>query len=163
MINGIIYKEEKKQEFNTLSFFLMIYSCPISLNRSDSTIARLNAFYITILLIVFFFTQTLFFLTVILLEYFFKIKNCGQFAPISALSLLTQKIFKLPKKLIDDEPKKFARYLGFAMSIILLIFSLNNLSIGVIIINIIFLFCTTLEASIDYCIGCKFYNLLFSK
>ena len=103
-----------------------------------------------------------------------KFQNFPNSYPLIILSLLTYgflarvssgpKISPLAllvtKKLVAGPPKRFAQLIGLIMSglaLILFIFSLEEVSMIIITILIIFTF---LESFLGFCAGCKVFNIL---
>ena len=83
---------------------------------------------------------------------------------ISPLALLVTKVIvpniNIKEKLVAGPPKRFAQLIGLIMSglaLILFIFSLEEVSMIIITILIIFTF---LEFFLGFCAGCKVFNIL---
>lgn len=120
---------------------------------------RLTAFLVFILTIIYIKTNFIFIPFFLLID--FAIRGFG-FGKWSILGLIAERlvnILKLEQKPIYFPPKQFAAQVGFIFSLLLLIF--NIVEINSIIISIILLICTGLEAFANFCVGCYVYNFYY--
>ena len=134
-------------------------ACPISFEpRIDSTVLRINSlFYLLALWSSFFFEEPYILIPLIII---FISKN---FNPKfdCLLDLFSKKMVSalhLKSNMIDPSPKKLANAMGLAMSSVVFTLALLESDLNIFpftMLSIAFI----LEASLDYCIGCKIYGL----
>jgi len=132
--------------------------CPISKDRVNEQITRINA-ALGILLIVFGFAFNLPLLFIFLLiDFFIRAFTKITFSPISYISNSIANTLNLKEKRIDKAPKIFAARLGFFIILattLLYIFSFNT---AALVVAGIFIFFATLEFALAICVGCILYT-----
>ncbi len=132
--------------------------CPISKERINEQITRLNAF-LGILLIVLGFAFNLPLLFVFLLiDFFIRAFTSISFSPVSYLSHRVVNCLHLREKKIDKAPKIFAARLGFAFVLATVLFFFFNLKTAAFVTAGIFVFFATLEFALAVCVGCILYT-----
>ncbi len=138
----------------------MSQSCPISFYKVDSIITRINAVYITLLIIIFLLTSSTLILFLLIYDFTIRLYNLKNFSFIYQLSKLTQKIFQFKSHLVDGAAKRLATYFGLSFIVLLLLTSWLHMQIILYIVATVFLACTSLEILFNYCIGCKIYFII---
>ncbi|SFV71676.1 hypothetical protein MNB_SV-13-2118 [hydrothermal vent metagenome] len=135
----------------------MPQACPISFYRIDTNSVRLIALQVTLLSLAFLLTHEIIFALILLFDFSIRTLRLAQFSPLHKISTFILQTFKVTAKLSDEAPKRFALYLGFMASFLLLFSSLGGFILFSTSITIILLVCALLETLFDYCIGCKIY------
>ena len=138
----------------------MTQSCPISFNRVDANLVRIIAVQVIAIALLLLFTQELIFALILFFDFsvrILKLKHLSIFAHVAHFSI---KYFQLEPKLCDEAPKRFALYLGVIIIVLFTLLYFFKLIILASILVSILLLCAFLEATLDYCIGCKIYHLL---
>ena len=132
-------------------------ACPISKNKIDSNIPRINGFITLIVIFLGVFNQIFWILLTI--DFFLR-SFTMKYSPISNFSKLILNKLNMSGKAIDAAPKKFAVRIGFMMSIILITISLLGFYTFSIYFSIFFSIPVFLETFFGYCLGCQIYSIL---
>ena len=140
--------------------FSLTQSCPISFNRVDANFVRIIAAQVISIALLLIFTQELIFALILFIDFSARILNLKQFSILAYVSQLIIKHFKIKAQFCDEAPKRFALYLGIIIITIFTLLYFFQFNIMASIVVSILLFCAFLEATFDYCIGCKIYHLL---
>jgi len=138
----------------------MTQSCPISFNRIDTHLVRLVAVQVILISILLLWTNNIAFALLLLFDFSIRTVNIKKLSPFVSVAKFIISTFQISPKLCDEAPKRFALYLGLGIIgffTLLLLFSFTKIATIMIITLII---CAGLEASFDYCIGCKIYHYL---
>jgi len=134
--------------------------CPISENKINERVARVNAIFGVILLLGFAFTQSIFF--VVFLSFDFLLRS-SEYSKFSLIGISSRNIINhLPVKpnFINAGPKIFAARIGLAISVLIILsflLSLNGLTIILATILGTFSF---LEGALGFCVACQIYPYL---
>jgi hypothetical protein len=84
----------------------------------------------------------------------------SKFSPFQIIAEFILNGWGIAPKLCDESPKRFALYLGLAISLVLVILFSAGLELIATFLAIILLICALLETAFDFCIGCKIYYSL---
>ena len=135
--------------------------CPISNNRIDENIARLNAAQTVVLLVLFLLSFNL--IPIFLLIVDFVLRSSGQsaYSPLAIVSKKLHKILKLKSKPVNAGPKIFACSVGVVFSVIVAL-SASLAFVGfAFVVASIFAICAFLEAAFSFCIACRIYPFVY--
>ncbi len=135
-------------------------ACPISYKQIDGTIARINAFFITLSVVIFLYTSLSIVTYILTIDFFIRLYINKKFSPIFNLSKITKKILNLRTNLTETAPKRLAAYFGLFFSIFISVESTLGLYETAYITSLILLFCSSLELFFNYCLGCKIYYII---
>jgi len=131
--------------------------CPISKNKIDGNVARVNG-VITLVIIAIGVFNSIFW--ILLTIDFFLRSFIIKYSPIANISKLLLNYLKTTPSPIDAAPKMFAARIGFMMSIVLIAVSLSGYYTASIYFAIFFSIPVFLEAFLGYCLGCQIYSVL---
>ncbi len=134
--------------------------CPISEERINEQVTRLNAFFGILLVIAGFVFNTVFFFVLLLADFYIRAFTKAKFSPISYLSHSMVNALNLNKKSIDKAPKIFAARIGFLMTLaiaLLFVFQLNTVAF---VVAGILVFFAALEFALAICMGCIIYSYI---
>ena len=134
--------------------------CPISDQRINEHITRLNAFFAIATVVLAFVFNSVLLLIFIMADFFIRAFTEIKFSPISFVSHYLSNALSLPVKLIDKAPKVFAARLGFLMTLIITALFSLNMSIAAVIIASLLVFFASLEFFFAICVGCLIYTYL---
>lgn len=134
-------------------------SCPISLLRVDTNVARISAFYVGLFLLLFLITHTLFIPLFLVGDFAIRLFGKKEFSPIYFLALFTKKQLKLSTKMVDAAPKRLAMLFGLVFVIAITFASLFHAVVVTYILSIVLFACIVLEVAFSYCLGCEIYHL----
>jgi len=133
-------------------------TCPISKDRVNEQITRINA-SLGILLIVFGFVFNLPLLFIFLLiDFFIRAFTKITFSPISYISNSIANTLNLKEKRIDKAPKIFAARLGFFIILATTVLYFFSFKITALVVAGVFVFFATLEFVLAICVGCILYT-----
>lgn len=131
--------------------------CPITDQRINEQVARLNAvvtFVLAVSFIIFNFWPGLLFLMIdFIIRGFFD----GRYSPLSSVNKQIAKQLNLKVKMINAGPKIFAAQVGGTLSALALLTSLLDCSVFCIAAAGILAFFSLLEAAFSYCVACQLY------
>jgi hypothetical protein len=134
--------------------------CPISNNQINERVARINAAFTVLLLLLFGSAGQWFIPAFLAADFFMRSGNLSRFSPVGYSSRNIVKLLSLEELLINAGPKIFAARIGFIFSLLILFASLaelNTIAFGFAIVLGLFSF---LEAAFGICVACKIYPFL---
>jgi hypothetical protein len=134
--------------------------CPISNEKINERISRLNALLGILLLVSGFVLNSSLFFIFLLADFYIRGFTKMKHSPLSYLSHRLANALKLEKKDIDKAPKVFAARLGFMMTLVVVILSLTGLSTAALVVGVILVFFSTLEFALAICVGCIIYTYM---
>jgi hypothetical protein len=131
--------------------------CPISENYIDENIARLNA-SITLLIVLFFlFTPFKWIIFLALIDFLLRRVLDGRYSYISWISRFTTGALGLKKISINAGPKLFAANVGFALTVLMVLFYYTGITSVAYSLGGILAFFTILESFFNICAACILY------
>lgn len=134
--------------------------CPISNEKINEQITRLNAIIGILLIVAAFAFQLPVILFFLVADYFVRAFTKAKFSPISYLSHWLTNTLNLGEKAIDKAPKIFAARLAFLLILTITILSVSGLHSAALLIAGIYVFFATLEFALTICVGCIIYTYL---
>ncbi|HIC13041.1 MAG TPA: DUF4395 domain-containing protein [Sulfurimonas sp.] len=134
-------------------------SCPISLVSIDSNIARINAFYTGMLIVIYVLTPQVPILYFLILDFSTRLFYKREYSFLFILSSATKDILKLKSVKVDAAPKRLANYFGLIFAVLITLTALLKLTSIMYILVIVLLICVFLEVIFNYCLGCEIYYL----
>ncbi len=136
--------------------------CPISYNRTDNNLVRLNAAFTVLLLLAFFLTSKFVFILVLFADFMLRASGFAQYSLFAFLSKRIVRILNLKQKPVNAGPKIFAARIGVIFNISILLFLLLGLPSIAFSIASVFAFFAFLEAAFGFCLACKVYPFFYS-
>lgn len=134
--------------------------CPISDERINERVTRLNALLGILFLITGFATNSIFFFIFLSADFYVRAFTKTKFSPISYVSHQMANTLNLQKKSIDKAPKIFAARIGFLLTLAITVLFLLNFYTAAIIVGGILAFFASLEFALGICMGCVMYTYL---
>ena len=132
--------------------------CPISDQRVNEYVTRINALLTLILVVLAFALNSVFLLAFLMADFFIRAFTEIKFSPISYASYNVSNVLSLSVKMIDKAPKIFAARLGFLMTTVIAVLFILHLQILSMIVAGILIFFATLEFVFAICVGCMIYS-----
>lgn len=132
--------------------------CPISEQRVNEQVTRLNAMFAIGIVILAFVMNSVALFVFMMADFFIRAFTDLKFSPISFVSHSLSNALNLPVKMIDKAPKVFAARLGFLMTTVISALFVLNLSLASIIISGFLIFFASLEFVFAICVGCLIYT-----
>lgn len=136
----------------------MSYSCPVTFEKVDSNISRLSSFIVSLFVAYYLYSFNLYVLFFLFLDFFMRLFCQKRFSLIHLSSVGIKRIFRIKDKFSDGGAKKLAGMFGIFF--ILLLITLNQYEKISMVVGILFIICSLLDAAIDYCVGCKIYYII---
>ena len=134
--------------------------CPISNERINERMTRMNAMITILLVIAGFAFNSVIFYVFLMADFFirgFTRLNCS---PVSFTSRTLLNVLRLEGKPIDKAPKIFAARLGFIMTLVISVLFLLSFSLASLVVAGILVFFASLEFALGICVGCIIYTYL---
>ncbi len=134
--------------------------CPVDFVVINENKARLTAFFVLILGIIFLVTGLWIIIAFLIIDFFLRANNWGKYSLLAILSDALIKQLKIKNKPTDRAPKRFAAGVGLIFTIGILILALLNLTTATIITTAVLLIFAFLESVVGFCAGCYVYSIL---
>ena len=134
--------------------------CPISEERINERVTRINAMIGILILIVGFVSGSVIFPAMLMADFYIRAFTKVKFSPISYLSYQMTNMLQLDKKVIDKAPKIFAARLGFLMTFVITLLMLLGLNTAAFVVGGVLVFFASLESALAICMGCIMYTYL---
>ncbi|OFX59402.1 MAG: hypothetical protein A2066_15455 [Bacteroidetes bacterium GWB2_41_8] len=134
--------------------------CPISDQRVNEQVTRLNAFFAIAVIVTAFILNSMFLFAFLMADFFIRAFTEIKFSPISYASHYLSNALSLPVKMIDKAPKVFAARLGFLMTLVITGLFILELPIASMVIAGALIFFASLEFLLAICVGCIIYTYL---
>ena len=132
--------------------------CPISDERINEQVTRLNALFAIVTVILAFVSKSPVFLIFLMADFFMRAFTRLKYSPISYMSVGLSNALQLSAKSIDKAPKIFAARLGFIMTTVISLLFILNLKLAAVLIAGILVFFATLEFAFAICVGCAIHS-----
>ena len=134
--------------------------CPISEEKINEHVTRINAFLTVLIVIAGFVLNSIFFFIFLMADFYIRAFTQLKYSPVSYASYKLANALHIDKKPIGKAQKIFAARMGFIMTLataVLFYFSLNAAALTVAGILVFF---ATLEFAFGICVGCIIYTYL---
>jgi len=132
--------------------------CPISDQRVNEQVTRLNAmFTIGIVVLAFVLNSVLLFIF-LMADFFIRAFTEIKFSPINYVSYYLSNALNLPVRLIDKAPKIFAARLGFLMTTVIAGLFIFGFKVASLVVAGTLIFFASLEFFFAICVGCLIYT-----
>src|ERR1700744_2084566 len=120
--------------------------CPVDFVVINENKARLTAFFVLILGVIFLVTDQWIIVAFLVLDFFLRANNLGKYSLPAILSDALIKLLKIKNKPTDRAPKRFAAGVGLVFTAGILILALLNLTTATIITTAVLLIFAFLES-----------------
>jgi len=135
--------------------------CPISTNKIDEHIARLNATFTVLLVTAFILTNNILIATFLLVDFTLRGTENSKYSILSIVSKLIVNSLGLKKKPVNSGPKVFAARIGIVFSFLVVLFSILNIQVAALAFASIFGVCAFLESAFGFCVACRIYPFVY--
>ena len=132
--------------------------CPISDEKINERVTRLNAFIGILLVVSGFVFNSVIFIVFLMADFYIRAFTKLKYSPISYLSSKLANALNLNKKPIGKAQKIFAARLGFLMTLIITVLFLLESSTAAFVVGGILVFLASLEFALGICVGCIIYT-----
>ncbi|MFV0593280.1 MAG: DUF4395 domain-containing protein [Draconibacterium sp.] len=134
--------------------------CPISNEKINEQVTRLNAILAILLIIAAFAFQQPIILFFLVSDFFIRAFTKAKYSPVSFVSHRLTNTLNLGGKAVDKAPKIFAARIGFLMLLTITILSVSGLQSTALLVAGIFVLFAALEFALAICVGCIIYTYL---
>ncbi|MFT4203010.1 MAG: DUF4395 domain-containing protein [Chitinophagaceae bacterium] len=135
-------------------------SCPVSLVTVHDKVPRIVAFFVVVLSTWSIWSHSWIVVAVMVLDFFLRSFGWSNWSPLGRLSSLIVRSFHLKGKNVDVAPKRFAAKMGLALTSLVLLLDVLGYFRAASYFAGLLIFFALLESVLDYCVGCKIYQLL---
>jgi uncharacterized protein DUF4395 len=135
----------------------MAEACPISFERINERVARVNGALTVLSMIVFLFTPFKLIALILGADLFIRgfLKSSNSFYSLLSRNIL--QTFKVKPVMTNAGPKIFAAKVGFIFCGIISLFHFLNMPAVCFIFGAVLLFFAFLEAAFSFCVACRMY------
>lgn len=138
----------------------MSYACPITFDKIDTNIFRINTFLVSSLIVLYLFYPSIYILYFLIFDFCIKLFIKKKYSFIYFLARFIRKSLGLKAIVSDGGAKRLAQYFGlFFMILLVVAHFLNNMPF-LFVIAAIYLLCAFFDIIFDFCIGCKIYYII---
>lgn len=134
-------------------------SCPITFEKVDENIVRLQAGLISICGVLYLLTINPLLLALLLYDFFIRIIGYKELSLSVFIAKYLAKQLLLAKKIVDEGPKKFAAQIGLVFVITANILYYSGFLQLSLYTMAILVFCAALESLFGFCVACQIYPL----
>ena len=134
--------------------------CPISDQKVNEQVTRLNALFVIATVVAAFAANSLVLFVFLIADFFIRAYTELKYSPISYTSHYLSNALGLNPKLIDKAPKVFAARLGLVMTTLIAVLFGFNLTLTSMIVASILVVFAGLEFAFAICAGCMIYTYL---
>ena len=135
--------------------------CPISINKVDENVARLNGIFTFLLLAAFAVTDNILPILFLLIDFVLRGAELSKFSLMAIVSKQILKSLNFNKKPINAGPKIFAARIGILFSFGIVLFYFIQIQSLALVFTGVFAFCAFLEGFFGYCVACQIYPFVY--
>lgn len=135
------------------------YSCPLSYKQIELSEARINSFFVALLLVGYFFCENVVLLLFLLFDLFIRLYLKPSYSLLASASKKLKKLFSFQDSFADGGAKRVANHFGLFFAGLLLAGHLYEWHLFSLLIGLLFFVCTLLDSFFGWCLGCKIYYL----
>jgi len=132
--------------------------CPIDFVKINENKARLIAFFVLVLTLVYLKTGFWLIIAFLFVDFVLRAVNLGKYSLLGFLSDAIIKQLKIKNKPVDRAPKRFAAMIGAVFTVAILVTSFLLLPIAAFLLAAILAVFATLESFFSFCAGCYVYS-----
>lgn len=137
--------------------------CPISAQKINETVARVNGGITFILLAAFVYSSWFWLMAFLALDFLLRSTRLSPYSPIGIISRQMVKQLSLPPRMINAGPKIFAARIGLIFSVAILVTTILQYPATAIILTSILGLFSFLEAAFGICVACKIYPFVYNS
>ena len=133
--------------------------CPVDFITINENKARLTAFFVLALTVVYLLTGFWLIMAFLLVDFILRAFNLGKYSLLGFLSDAVIKQLKIKSKPVDRAPKRFAAGVGLAFITGILAAIIFHLFTVAFCLAIVMAFFALLESFFAFCAGCYVYSI----
>lgn len=131
--------------------------CPINNKKADENVARSNAAFTVLFLVIFQLSANPLIILFLLVDFVLRGFELASYSPLAFVSKKAVSVLSLKAKVINAGPKFFAAKIGAVFSLSILVSTLLGWSQFSFVLSVVFGVCALLEAAIGFCLACRIY------
>jgi hypothetical protein len=135
-------------------------SCPISGEKGNETVIRIIALLVVLVTSAALYFNNPFLLLFLCVDFFLRASKNEQLSVLRWNATFISNTLNLSNRPTDLAPKRFAAWIGFVFSLLLILLHFAELKLAFYIISSILVFCAFLESVFAFCVGCIVYQLI---
>ena len=132
--------------------------CPVDFIKINENKARLIAFFVLALTLVYLKTGFWLIMAFLLMDFVLRATNLGRYSLLGFISDAVIKQLKIKPKPVDRAPKRFAAMIGVLFTIAILASSVLQLHVVVFSLAAVLSIFACLESFFAFCAGCYVYS-----
>lgn len=135
--------------------------CPISENKINERVARVNGAFTVLLLLLFGYTGQWLIPAFLVVDFLMRSGNLSRFSPVGYSSRNIVKILSLGELVINAGPKIFAARIGLVFSTVILFASATGMDLTALAFAAVLGVFSFMEAAFGICVACKIYPFVY--
>lgn len=135
--------------------------CPISINKVDENVARLNGIFTVLLLTAFAISGNILPVLFLFFDFVLRGAELSKFSPLAIISKQILTLLNINKKPINAGPKIFAARIGVLFSFGIVLFYFLQIQSVALVFTGVFAFCAFIEGFFGYCVACQIYPFVY--
>lgn len=135
--------------------------CPISDKKINEKVARINATFTVLFLIVFSYTGWVYFMAFMAIDFALRGTTFAKYSPVGISSKQIVKMLPVKIVLINTGPKIFAARIGLVLSSFIFIASAMDFNTSALSVAGLLGLFSFLEAAFGFCVACKIYPYVY--
>jgi hypothetical protein len=135
-------------------------SCPISGEKGNETVIRITALLVVLITSAAFFFNNPFLLLFLCVDFFLRASKNEQLSVLRWTATYISDTLNLPIRPTDLAPKRFAAWIGFVFSLLLILLNLAEFKLAFYFVSSVLIFCAFLESVFSFCVGCVVYQFI---
>ena len=132
--------------------------CPVDLIKINENKARLTAFFVLVLTLVYLRTGFWLIMAFLMVDFAIRAFNLGKYSLIGFVSDAVIKQLNIKNKPVDRAPKRFAAGVGLVFTAAILAVFLLAVPLAPMILAVIMALFALLESFFGFCAGCYVYD-----
>jgi hypothetical protein len=132
--------------------------CPVDFIKINENKARLIAFFVLVLTLVYLKTGFWLIIAFLLIDFLLRATNLGKYSLIGFVSDAVIKQLNIKPKPVDRAPKRFAAIVGVVFTAAILITSFLLIPVIALSLAVILALFASLESFFSFCAGCYVYH-----
>lgn len=135
--------------------------CPISTNKIDENIARINGALTLITIILFLISNSLVPILLLIIDFTLRSAELPKYSLFANISKKVKSLLSIESRIVNSGPKIFAARIGLVFSVLISISFLLKINELTLTLSVIFGICALLESALGFCVACKIYPLVY--
>jgi len=135
--------------------------CPISDKKINERVARLNGFFVLLLVSSFIVFPNLFVVGFMIIDFYLRANDLAKYSPVALLSRNIFKLLPLAVHPINAGPKIFAARIGLVFSVSIFVTYLAGFETASLVIAGVLGLCSFLESVFGFCVACEIYPFVY--